>query len=461
MICMVKDNVRGKVLPACEAKAEEGMEICTDDPEIRDYRKSALELLLSDHIGDCEAPCKNACPANLNIPEVNRLIKDGWFTKAAEIVRKDIALPLILGHICPAPCEKVCRRRQADSSIQICQLEKFSAFSQLADDQDVISPDLKKGQKIAVIGAGPAGLSCAYYLSVFGYKVLVYDSNPKAGGSLLSIDKEVLPERILDAEIQYLSRMGIEFELNKIVTGNLLKNSLLKDYDSVIISAGESAIDKDKLEELRSENTVYFCGSIDRSMNMAVKAVQSGKIAALKVDAFFKNIEFNFKRKFNSKFGNLFPSEIEEYLKESVSSERVIAVNGVLEGFNNDEARNEAGRCMHCDCRKKDDCKLRDRSEEYSVSQRRYGPSDRKILSKIFQTDQIVYESEKCIRCGLCVTICAEEKENTGLAFFGRGFDIRIDVPFSLSLNQALTSAGKKCVENCPTGALSFIKSSI
>ena len=97
-------------------------------------RKEALELLLSDHVGDCEAPCVPSCPANMNIPLMNRLIAEGKFDESLKVVKETIALPLILGYICPAPCEKACRRGQIDDPVSICILKKYVAAEDLRED---------------------------------------------------------------------------------------------------------------------------------------------------------------------------------------------------------------------------------------------------------------------------------------------------------------------------------------
>jgi predicted molibdopterin-dependent oxidoreductase YjgC len=102
MVCMVKDAKSGKLLPSCTARALEGMEVITMDEEIREARKVALELLMSEHAGDCEAPCRISCPAFMDIPQMNRLIAAGKSQQALEVVLKDIALPGVLGRICPA-----------------------------------------------------------------------------------------------------------------------------------------------------------------------------------------------------------------------------------------------------------------------------------------------------------------------------------------------------------------------
>lgn len=106
MLCLVKDSKAGKLKPSCALPAANGMDIITNDEEIKNARKDALELLMSDHVGDCEAPCTLGCPAGMNIPLMNRLIAKGQYDEALKVVKEDIAIPHVLGYICPAPCEK-------------------------------------------------------------------------------------------------------------------------------------------------------------------------------------------------------------------------------------------------------------------------------------------------------------------------------------------------------------------
>ena len=126
MPCKRQQN-RGYFIPSCALQVTNGMEIIASDPDVMVARRQALELLLSDHVGDCEAPCSLACPAGMNIPLMNRLIGEGRFTEALNVVKEDIALPYVLGYICPAPCEKACRRKQIDEAVSVCLLKRFSA----------------------------------------------------------------------------------------------------------------------------------------------------------------------------------------------------------------------------------------------------------------------------------------------------------------------------------------------
>jgi len=103
MVCMVKDADRGNFFTSCAMPVADGMNIIATSDEVSDIRREALELLLSDHVGDCEAPCTLTCPAGMDIPLMNRLIANGEFEKSLEIVREEIALPLNLDYFCHAP----------------------------------------------------------------------------------------------------------------------------------------------------------------------------------------------------------------------------------------------------------------------------------------------------------------------------------------------------------------------
>jgi len=234
MICLVKDAKSGKLLPSCATKAVEGMEILTDDPEVLEARKEALDLLMSDHVGDCEAPCRTACPAFMDIPKMNRLIATEKFDEALQVVKQEIALPLILGYICDAPCEKVCRRASVDDAVSICQLKKLvAALDYNSPNTWFPEKQAASGKKIAIIGSGPAGLACAFHLTLAGHFTLVFDKEPKAGGTLLKIPQEQLPAGVLQKELNLLERFGVEFRLGAAITKGIFDYKLAAEYAHV------------------------------------------------------------------------------------------------------------------------------------------------------------------------------------------------------------------------------------
>lgn len=474
MVCLVKDTKSGKLHPSCALPAEEGMDIITEDNEIISARKEALELLLSDHVGDCEAPCRQACPAAIDIPKMNRLIAQGKFDEAFVIAKEELAIPLILGYICPAPCEKVCRRTQVDEAVSICSLHKFVADIDIEQKNFYLPTKEKESNKnVAIIGTGPAGLSCAFYLLRLGHNVVLFDKNTEAGGALrYEILNKELPNSAIDSEIGTLQNYGAEFRLNTEITKELFENELKKGFDAIVIAMGD--FDKSNLHKFGFENGkygisinkntfeinqdgVFACGNIIRSRRMAVTSVAQGKATAWSVNQYLNGIKPEKKhRMFNSKFGKLFSEEIEEYKKETIPDKRIILENGKLGNFNNAQAITESTRCMRCDCRKPTTCKLRNYADEYSADRRKFAFGERKKVKKHFQHKLIVYEPEKCIRCNLCVDISTKEKDTLGFSSIRRGFDVEISIPFNKSIKEIFNRTAEKCANACPTGAISL-----
>ena len=404
MLCVVKDNASGRMVPSCSARAADGMDIDTECAEVQSVRRDILNLLLSEHAGDCEAPCRRICPAHLNIPLMLREIERGNVKSAAWIARRDLAIPAVLGCICPAPCEKGCRRGQVDQTITIRALHR-----QVAEDfQSLEIPFPMNGKNVAVTGSGAAGLACAWNLRLMGYDCTVFDVNPVAGGSLRG--EAALPPEILDAEIRWLKSAGIKFKLSTATP--------TEGFDAVI-----------EPEEHK----------------MAVKAVANGKAAAQSLSRTVA------AERFDSKIGKLRDSELQELMKNCGAG-----FQPALEQAGMPAPQTEAARCLHCDCRKPERCKLRLYAEQYGADPREFPADERKHVQLIGHNEAVVFEPGKCVKCGLCVRITKRAGEELGLAFAGRGFNTQVTVPFGESLQNGLRIAATECVAACPTGALAY-----
>ncbi len=471
MVCLVKDNSNGRLLPSCSVAATEGMEIITLDDEIKEARQMALELLLSEHVGDCEAPCQIACPAHMDIPNMNRFIAEGKPEEALKTVIKDIALPSVLGRICPAPCEGACKRKPIDGAVSICLLKRF-----VGDEAaDAVFKNLKiqpsKNKKVAIIGSGPAGLAAAFNLQIDGYSCTIFEKEIKPGGLLrTSVPDGKLPEEVLDKEIQNILNTGVVLKVGETI--DTIRFSEIKNtFDAVIIAAGNSKqiysdwdlemnpkgieVNKDTYET--SVPGIFAVGNVLRPSRLAVRSLGQGKEAAFSVGQYLSGKEVKGEvRLFNSKFGKLLKEEFTEYLQESVETKRQVPITNGNSGFTEKEAIAEAARCLHCDCRKFDNCKLRDFSEEYKANQKHFNYSERKPVVKKFNHEILVYEPRKCIKCGICVQLTAQNKEKFGLTYIGRGFDLEIGIPFNEELKDALKQTAKIVAYACPTGALAL-----
>ena len=156
------------------------------------------------------APCVRACPANLSAQGYVQLIKEHKYPEALALIMDRLPLPGTIGRVCPHPCETDCRRQEVDEPIAICNLKRFVADS--VDWSALPVPDPpKKSQSVAIIGAGPSGLSCAYHLALQGYKAVIFEAAPEAGGWLrYGIPEYRLPRKVLQQEVDYIKRCGVE-----------------------------------------------------------------------------------------------------------------------------------------------------------------------------------------------------------------------------------------------------------
>ena len=237
-VCVVKDCKTGKFLPSCAARPAPGQEIDASGAEVKAMRKTALELLLSEHSGDCEAPCTNACPAHAAVEEYVRAGKEGNWLEALKIIKERIPLPMSIGRVCPRFCEKECRKNLYGKAVSINDFKRFAADLYYREYVEDIPAD--NGRKVAIVGAGPAGLSAAYYLRRSGVAVKIFDQMPEAGGMIrYGIPEYRLPKRdVLDVELAHFKKIGVEFEFNARLGENLDLAQLQKDYDAVGIAVG-------------------------------------------------------------------------------------------------------------------------------------------------------------------------------------------------------------------------------
>lgn len=183
-------------------------------------------------------PCVSGCPAGVDIPGYIALVEAGRYTEAVRLIRKDNPLPLVCGLVCEHPCEMHCRRGMVDDPMNIRGLKRY-AVEHAGDYRPNIKP--ATGKRVAVIGGGPAGLSCAYYLTLMGHKVTIFEQRAHLGGMLrYGIPNYRLPRERLDSEIQWILDCGIDVEKNHPVDGAEMER-LRADYDAVYLAIGAHA----------------------------------------------------------------------------------------------------------------------------------------------------------------------------------------------------------------------------
>lgn len=225
---------------ACLTPAREGMVVTTHSPRLEAYRKVRLEQLLTDHNADCVAPCVQACPANVDIQTYLRRVGDGNFEAALRIIKDRNPFPSVCGRVCPHPCEAACRRNLVDGAVAINHVKRFAADWDMARETPwTPTVPAPTGRQIAIVGAGPSGLSAAYYAALAGHSVTVFEKQQHAGGMMrFGIPEYRLPKATLDKEIGVIQSMGVQIVTGKALGTHLNLETLQRDFDAVYLAIG-------------------------------------------------------------------------------------------------------------------------------------------------------------------------------------------------------------------------------
>ena len=239
-----------------------------------DYRENR-----QDEAEEGTSPCKTACPAHIAVQGYIRLASQGRYKEALELIKKENPFPAVCGRICPHGCEDECTRGDIDEPIAIDEIKKFIADKEL-DGSIRFVPQKRHayGKKIAVVGAGPAGMSCAYYLAIDGYRVTVFEKQDRPGGMLmLGIPSFRLEKDVVNAEIDVLRDMGVEFRTGVEVGKDVTLEQLRKEgYEAFYLAIGAQGGRKLGIE---GENAVGVTAGVDflRNVNLGREVVLKGR----------------------------------------------------------------------------------------------------------------------------------------------------------------------------------------
>lgn len=240
-LCLVEVKGARTLVRACAAEIAPGMEIQTDTDRVRLARKTDLELLLSDHVGDCRPPCTLACPARGDVQGYVNLAAQGRYAEALAALHENVTLPASIGRVCPAPCEEVCRRNFVDEEpVSIREIKRFVGDWALArGDLGPIPKIEENGKKVAIVGGGPAGLSAALFLRRLGYKVTIYEKEALLGGMMrYGIPDYRLPPAVLQAEIDWILAHGVEARTGVALGRDVSLEELREGHDAVLLALG-------------------------------------------------------------------------------------------------------------------------------------------------------------------------------------------------------------------------------
>ena len=500
MVCAVKLKHNGQFIPACGSRCVDGMEIEHDTEEVRDARRMALELLFSDHLGDCLSPCQRICPAHLGIPAVLKHIRAGDFGMAAASARHDLALAGVLCRICHRPCEHGCRRGAHDEAVAIADLVVHAIDTELAageprlpvaavyDRRDVAADSLMVNEpgdpqaptlterrnipnppaRVAIIGSGFTGLSAAWYLYQQGCSCVVIDENPAPAATIRSAWPD-LPPGLLDAELGLLERAGVEFRSASRIDGEAALEALTKEFGAVLLATGPAAhtqaaalglatdghkLAADKHSMMSSRDGVFVAGRAVRPAGQPVGSVADGKAVAVCIRQYLtKQPVVRPVKPFSVFMGKVGDGEMQDFLQDASAAPRSDAAAMAVDI---DRAIEESKRCVHCNCAKAGTCALRQLAVDYEINPHRFSTGERMHFQCNVEHPLVRFETGKCIRCGNCIKVAGEHRDALGLTFIGRGFNVHLGVPFHESMRDGLLEAARAAIAACPTGALSL-----
>ena len=280
-LCVVEVEKARGLLPACSTQVMPGMVIRTDSEKVRKARKMALELMLSDHVGDCVAPCEATCPAHIDIQGYIAHIANGNPEAAVRLIKKSNPLPVVCGRICPHPCESQCRRGLVDEPVSINPLKRFAAEYELQNGAFLPETAPDTGKRVAIVGGGPAGLSAAYYLRQMGHAVVLFEALPELGGMVrYGIPRFRLPWDLLDNEIQAILDLGVDVQTGKKLGEDFTIASLKEDgFDAVLLAIGAHLAKPMRVPNDEAEGVI---GGIDFLRKVVLKEpVEVGKKVAV------------------------------------------------------------------------------------------------------------------------------------------------------------------------------------
>ncbi|MDR1687197.1 MAG: FAD-dependent oxidoreductase [Clostridiales bacterium] len=631
-ICLVEAENTPKLLRACSTLVSAGMVIKTNTDRVKTARKFALELLLSNHTGDCRPPCVLACPAQTDCQGYVGLIANGEYEAAASLIKENLPLPSSIGRVCPHPCEKECRRKLVEQPVSIASLKYFASDKFIDETKILPEAAADTGKTAAIIGGGPGGLSAAYFLRLKGHAVTVFDAMPKMGGMLrYGIPEYRLPKDILDKEISVIEKMGVKLVNNCLLSesageNNITLDYLRQNYDAVIIAIGAwssmklncpgedlrrvyggidflrgaaqnsapfigktvavvgggntamdtcrsavrlgaekvyniyrrtknempaedieiqeaeeegvifkyltnpieilpdeaGAVSKVRLQKMALGNPdasgrrspvpvageeevldvdsviiaigqgvktagledvaltkrgtvsadeatfrtnlkgVFAIGdATNKGADIAISAIGEARGAALVIDGFLNGgMDVSYTAPFlvkTEKTERDF-AETEKIprtkMRHLEPQQRKTCFSEVNLGFSEEEAVNEAKRCLECGCSDFFECKLYDIANMVGASPDKYS-GEKTATGNSGQNDELIIRNpDKCILCGLCVRVCDEVMGVCALGLTGRGFDVTVKPAFDLDLSAAGCTLCGQCAALCPTGAI-------
>jgi heterodisulfide reductase subunit A-like polyferredoxin len=311
------------------------------------------------------SPCTATCPLHCNAHGYVALISQGKFKEALELVREKLPFPGILAYACAHPCERECKRVEKDRPLSICHLKRF-LVDHVEEPESEFTPPEDKGKKIAIVGAGPSGLTAAYDLRRIGYLVTLYESKNELGGLLThGFPSYRLPRQVVEKDLAVIDKMGIEVKCNTQVGRDVSLETLTQSYDAIFIAAGITAVEsmtralkglkKTRRGTIQVNPTsletdvkgIFAGGDMATGPGTIVEAMAHGRKAAISIDRYLRGEDLLQGRESEgaqlSPFRSLLP-----YSKRMEREVLPDMVKPLVASLTAEQAMEEAKRCLNC-----------------------------------------------------------------------------------------------------------------
>ncbi len=428
LLCVVE--VRGQLLPSCSLKVQPNLVVVTHGPRVQHARQVAMQLLLSEHQGECRAPCELACPAGWDIAEFEQTLPTQP-KEAARMALDGLGLPTTLGQVCDAPCHRACRRGELDRYLDIRRTHAHLPLG------DLELPAPPQGPAVIVVGGGPTGLAAAHRLVQLGYLPTILERGPRLGGSLLPLLSDDTP---LQADLQILRKLGVQWHTLAPVERADLEAWLGSRFAAAVVAAGPQ-----NPANWPADPRVVLVSNAGLH-GTPIRRVALGRAAAEQVDRALRQVQPGVSP-IRLRYQDLAAGERAQLLRPEATAplpDRDLPDRDL-------PVEQEAALCLGCGCLQHRDCHLNVVAAQLRVPPARIA-GQRRPLQRDASHRLVVLEAHKCVLCQACVAVADGE-----LAMTGRGFATRPAAAFGLPLAEALSDAAAlRAAAVCPTRAFAL-----